>query len=187
MVLIEMSDPQGVDSDQHHDDVDSLSKAFGKCKWFNVAKGYGFVEPESKETVDENGLEQNDIFVYQSVIQMPGFRSLREGERVEIWYKKSNQGWEATRVSGPDGENCLGSDKRPKRRKRPDRCYNCGEGGHHAKECQFPPLPKRCHHCKSAEHLVALCPTKSSSVSTQSEVSSPGRNESSSVDVDHSE
>ena len=59
---------------------------------------------------------------------MPGFRSLREGERVEIWYKKSNQGWEATRVSGPDGENCLGSDKRPKRRKRPDRlciftCY----------------------------------------------------------------
>lgn len=52
---------------------------------------------------------------------MPGFRSLREGERVEIWYKKSNQGWEATRVSGPDGENCLGSDKRPKRRKRPDR------------------------------------------------------------------
>ena len=68
-----------------------------------------------------SGILSNTRFTFQSVIQMPGFRSLREGERVEIWYKKSNQGLEATKVSGPDGEDCLGSDKRPKRRKRPDR------------------------------------------------------------------
>lgn len=40
------------------------------------------------------------------------------------------------------------------------RCYNCDERGHHAKECKLPPLPKRCHHCKSVDHLVACCTTK---------------------------
>lgn len=49
---------------------------------------------------------------------MPGFRSLREGERVEVWYKKSEKGLEAVQVSGPDGSNCVGSEKKLKRRKK---------------------------------------------------------------------
>lgn len=49
---------------------------------------------------------------------MSGFRSLKDGEAVEVWYKISDKGYEAVHVSGPGGLDCLGSDKRPKRRKR---------------------------------------------------------------------
>ena len=56
----------------------------------------------------------NVYFVYfQSVIQMPGFRSLGEGEEVEFESKPSDKGVEATFVSGPTGNDCKGSDRRP--------------------------------------------------------------------------
>ncbi len=47
----------------------------GKVKWFNDAKGYGFITPENGE---------KDCFVHHSAIQGDGFRSLIEGERVEF-------------------------------------------------------------------------------------------------------
>ncbi|HEX8905797.1 MAG TPA: cold-shock protein [Longimicrobiaceae bacterium] len=47
----------------------------GKVKWFNDAKGYGFITPENGE---------KDCFVHHSAIQAQGFRSLAEGERVEF-------------------------------------------------------------------------------------------------------
>ena len=49
----------------------------------------------------------------QSVIQMPGFRSLGEGEEVEFESKPSDKGVEATFVSGTNGADCKGSDRRP--------------------------------------------------------------------------
>lgn len=41
------------------------------------------------------------------------------------------------------------------------RCYNCGEFANHiAAKCSLGPQPKRCHNCKSEDHLIADCPLK---------------------------
>ncbi|XP_059473335.1 protein lin-28 homolog [Neocloeon triangulifer] len=129
-------------------------KRRGRCKWFNVAKGWGFITP------DDGG---QDVFVHQSVIQMNGFRSLGDDEEVIFSCKASDKGLEATNVTGVDGGDCHGSHRRPlsKKRFRKIRCYNCGEFANHiAAKCSMGPQPKRCHHCKSDGHLIADCPTR---------------------------
>jgi CspA family cold shock protein len=47
----------------------------GTVKWFNDAKGFGFISPEG---------EDRDYFVHYSAIQVKGFRTLTDGERVEF-------------------------------------------------------------------------------------------------------
>ncbi|HOQ03716.1 MAG TPA: cold-shock protein [Anaerohalosphaeraceae bacterium] len=47
----------------------------GTVKWFNEKKGFGFITP------DEGG---DDLFVHHSKIDMQGFRTLKEGQRVEF-------------------------------------------------------------------------------------------------------
>ncbi len=49
--------------------------ALGTVKWFNDAKGFGFIQPE------QGG---DDVFAHFSAIQMDGFRTLRQGERVDF-------------------------------------------------------------------------------------------------------
>ena len=53
----------------------SMARVTGTVKWFNDAKGYGFITPE-------NG--SKDCFVHHTAIKADGFRSLAEGERVEF-------------------------------------------------------------------------------------------------------
>ena len=59
----------------------------GKVKWFNDAKGFGFIETA-----------EGDVFVHHSVIEGEGFHTLREGQDVEIQIGKGDKGPRALRV-----------------------------------------------------------------------------------------
>lgn len=63
----------------------------GKVKWFNAAKGYGFID----------GGQGGDIFVHYSVIQKDGYRTLREGEPVMFEVAQGPKGLHATLVTPP--------------------------------------------------------------------------------------
>ena len=62
----------------------------GTVKWFNDAKGFGFIAPESGS---------KDIFVHHSAIVAEGFRSLTEGDRVEFGIEQGPKGPSATNVN----------------------------------------------------------------------------------------
>ena len=63
-------------------------KEIGVVKWFNAAKGFGFIQRETGE----------DVFVHFSAIQSSGYRSLNEGARVEFLVKTGPKGLQAEEV-----------------------------------------------------------------------------------------
>ncbi|PYM57348.1 MAG: cold-shock protein [Candidatus Rokuibacteriota bacterium] len=62
--------------------------AQGQVKWFNDAKGYGFITQEDGQ----------DVFVHFSAIQANGFKSLAEGDRVEFEVTRGPKGLQAANV-----------------------------------------------------------------------------------------
>ena len=64
-------------------------KEKGVVKWFNAAKGYGFIQRETGE----------DVFVHFSAIQTSGYRSLDEGSQVSFVVKKGPKGLQAEDVT----------------------------------------------------------------------------------------
>lgn len=62
--------------------------ANGTVKWFNDAKGYGFITPDSGA----------DVFVHHTSINAEGYRSLAEGERVEFDVAQGPKGPQAINV-----------------------------------------------------------------------------------------
>jgi CspA family cold shock protein len=64
-------------------------KEKGTVKWFNGAKGYGFIQRSTGE----------DVFVHFSAIQESGYRSLNEGETVEFELTKGPKGLQAANVA----------------------------------------------------------------------------------------
>jgi CspA family cold shock protein len=67
----------------------------GTVKWFNDAKGYGFIQRESG----------GDVFVHYSAIVGEGFRSLAEGQKVEFEVEEGLKGPQAKNVSPLDSAN----------------------------------------------------------------------------------
>ena len=65
--------------------------ATGTVKWFNDAKGFGFITP------DEGG---EDLFVHFSAISAAGFKSLKEGQRVSYEVVQGPKGKQAANVKG---------------------------------------------------------------------------------------
>ena len=64
----------------------------GTVKWFNDAKGYGFIKGEDGQ----------EVFVHYSAIQAGGFRSLKEGQKVSYEVKQGPKGLQADRVTAAE-------------------------------------------------------------------------------------
>ncbi len=62
--------------------------ANGIVKWFNDAKGFGFISQEGGD----------DVFVHHTAISMDGFRTLKEGEQVEFEVVRGPKGLQAANV-----------------------------------------------------------------------------------------
>jgi CspA family cold shock protein len=60
----------------------------GTVKWFNAAKGYGFISQENGE----------DVFVHYSAVQADGYRKLDQGQRVEFTIERGSKGLQASEV-----------------------------------------------------------------------------------------
>ena len=67
--------------------------ATGTVKWFNDAKGFGFLTP------DDGG---DDLFVHFSGINMPGFKTLAEGQRVSFDIVEGAKGRQAANIQAAD-------------------------------------------------------------------------------------
>ncbi len=80
-LYVETASCCGILLSAHLDEVNFLST--GTVKWFNAAKGYGFIEPEGSGA---------DVFVHISAIEQAGLGNLNEGDRVEYELAKGQNG-----------------------------------------------------------------------------------------------
>ncbi|XP_020887826.1 cold shock domain-containing protein 3 [Arabidopsis lyrata subsp. lyrata] len=103
----------------------SAARYIGKVNWFGDGKGYGFITP------DDGGEE---LFVHQSSIVSDGYRSLTVGESVEYSITLGSDGkTKAVNVTAPGGGSL--NKKENSSRGNGGSCFNCGEVGHMAKDC----------------------------------------------------
>ncbi len=65
----------------------------GTVKWFNDAKGFGFIAPD-------DGSE--DLFAHYSAINMNGFKSLKEGQKITFDIVQGPKGKQASNIKSPD-------------------------------------------------------------------------------------
>jgi len=63
--------------------------ATGTVKWFNASKGYGFISPNSGG---------DDVFAHFSSIEMDGYKTLKEGQRVEFEIQEGPKGPQASHI-----------------------------------------------------------------------------------------
>lgn len=78
-----------------------MAKLVGKVKWFDNAKGYGFILNDDNE----------DVFVHYRSIMGDGYKSLNEGEEVEFIQTRSEKGWQAAEVERLSGGDSMSDDQ----------------------------------------------------------------------------
>ncbi len=78
--------------------------ASGKVKWFNNAKGYGFI--------NENG-KTDDLFAHYSAIKMDGYKTLKAGQAVEFEIIQGPKGLHAVEIKNATVEEAAGSKAAP--------------------------------------------------------------------------
>lgn len=66
--------------------------ASGKVKWFNNAKGYGFINEDGKD---------EDLFAHYSAIQMDGYKTLKAGQEVSFEIIQGPKGLHAVNIGAP--------------------------------------------------------------------------------------
>lgn len=69
--------------------VEEFPMITGIVKWFNNAKGYGFVQPDGRD---------EDVFVHFSSIDMDGYKTLKEGQKVQFEVSQGPKGLHAATV-----------------------------------------------------------------------------------------
>lgn len=79
-----------------------MARETGVVKWFSVEKGYGFIRREEAE----------DVFVHHTAIEAEGFRTLREGERVEFEVGMGERGPRARAVRRVEEDEAAGTEPR---------------------------------------------------------------------------
>ncbi len=67
--------------------------ATGTVKWFNDSKGFGFITP------DDGG---EDLFAHFSAIQMNGFKTLKEGQKVQFEVTQGPKGKQVSNIQAPN-------------------------------------------------------------------------------------
>jgi len=79
-------------------DVEGRVMAYGTVKWFNDAKGFGFIEPEGGGA---------DVFAHFSAVQMDGFRTLKQGGRVTYELVQGPKGDLAQNIRPVDADGAV--------------------------------------------------------------------------------
>ncbi|WP_415757070.1 cold shock domain-containing protein [Pseudomonas sp. LT1P18] len=76
----------------------------GKVKWFNNAKGFGFINTDAREGRDEDG-HLIDFFAHYSAIEMDGYKTLKAGQLVSFEIVQGPKGLHAVKIGAATTEN----------------------------------------------------------------------------------
>ncbi|KDD68419.1 DNA-binding protein [Pseudomonas mandelii PD30] len=76
----------------------------GKVKWFNNAKGFGFINTDAREGRDEDG-HLIDFFAHYSAIEMNGYKTLKAGQLVSFEIVQGPKGLHAVKIGAVTTEN----------------------------------------------------------------------------------